>query len=96
MRSHFSIVGNVQVLCLRFENEERVTNRESATGSGLWKVIKEKNDENDSLTVMKLLMKLSDLSHLSLKKELMLKWVDMVSDSHVNAAHKSSTDTHTR
>ena len=96
MRSHFSIVGNVQVLCLRFENEERVTNRESATGSGLWKVIKEKNDENDSLTVMKLLMKLSDLSHLSLKKDLMLKWVDMVSVSHVNAAHKSSTETHTR
>jgi len=48
------------------------------------------------LTVMKLLMKLSDLSHLSLKKDLMLKWVDMVSVSHVNAAHKSSTETHTR
>ena len=79
MRSHFSIIGNVQVLCLRFEDEGRLHGQgEGAERGGLWKGIKERNDENDYLTVMKLLMKLSDLAHLALRRDLMLRWVDMV------------------
>ena len=87
MRSHFSIMGNVQVLVMRYEKErerertyvshERTFMDESANDQGLWPLVKEKmTDGNDVLTLMKLAMKVCDLSHLTLRRDLHLRWVD--------------------
>lgn len=80
MRSHFPIVGNIQVMCIRYEQQKQNSVILEKEDDGFWPLIKDKNDDGDFMNVMKLLMKLSDLSHLSLKTELNTKWVNMLQE----------------
>lgn len=80
MRNHFTILGNAQVLCKRYERVAEGANSRSI----LERIMSSSSNNEDRMTMMKVLMKFADLSHLSLRTPLMVRWTNSLQEEFFN------------